>query len=104
METIAYLSVKISEHRDQFFAAFPEETLTPKHHFLEHYPAMIESYGPLGGIWTMKFEAKHSFLKQVVRHNFQKRVIDPYYKTSADDGIPLSYRCRKTLIVCHKNI
>lgn len=68
VETIAYLDFKISEHRDRFLAVFPEETLTPKHHFLEHYPALIEEYGPLVGIWTMRFEAKHSFFKQVVRH------------------------------------
>ncbi|XP_030248211.1 uncharacterized protein LOC115566456 isoform X2 [Sparus aurata] len=67
-ETIAYLDFKISEHRDRFLAVFPEETLTPKHHFLEHYPTLIENYGPLVGVWTMRFEAKHSFFKQVVRH------------------------------------
>lgn len=63
VETIAYLDFKISEHRDRFLAVFPEETLTPKHHSLEHYPALIEKYGPLVGVWTMRFEAKHSFFK-----------------------------------------
>lgn len=67
-ETIAYLDSKISEHRDRFCEVFPEEKLTPKHHFLEHYPALIKNYGPLVGVWTMRFEAKHKFFKQVVRH------------------------------------
>lgn len=67
-ETIAFLDSKISEHRDRFLAVFPEERLTPKHHFLEHYPRLIEEYGPLVGVWTMRFEAKHSFFKQVLRH------------------------------------
>lgn len=65
VETIAYLDFKISEHHDRFLAVFPGETLTPKHHFLI---ALIEEYGPLVGVWTMCFEAKHSFFKQVVRH------------------------------------
>lgn len=68
VETIAYLDSKISEHRQQFLAAFPEAKLTPKHHFLEHYPAIFEGYGSLVGVWTMRFEAKRSFFKQVVRH------------------------------------
>lgn len=66
-ESIAYLDFKISEHRERFFDVFPEETLTPKHHFLEHYPALIEKHGPLVGVWTMRFEAKHRFFKRVVR-------------------------------------
>lgn len=35
LETIAYLDFKISEHRDRFLEVFPEETLTPKHHYLD---------------------------------------------------------------------
>lgn len=42
LETVAYLDFKISEHRDRFLEVFPEETLTPEHHFLEHYPTLIE--------------------------------------------------------------
>lgn len=68
VESIAYLDFKISEHRDRFLEVFPEQKLIPKHHFLEHYPALIDKYGPLVGVWTMRFEAKHSFFKQVVRH------------------------------------
>ncbi|KAL6455740.1 hypothetical protein MHYP_G00355910 [Metynnis hypsauchen] len=65
-ETICYLDSKISEHRHRFFQAFPEEKLVPKHHFLEHYPDLIRAYGPLVSLWTMRFEAKHSFFKRPV--------------------------------------
>lgn len=34
---------------------------------MEHYPALIEAFGPLVGLWTMLFEAKHKFFKHVVR-------------------------------------
>lgn len=67
-ESIAYLESKISEHRYRYQELFPERRLLPKHHFLEHYPAMIPLFGPLILLWTMRFEAKHAFFKQVVRH------------------------------------
>lgn len=60
-ETICYLDSKISEHRHRFLQVFPQEKLIPKHHFLEHYPDLIRAYGPLVSLWTMRFEAKHSF-------------------------------------------
>ncbi len=67
-ESVAYLESKISEHRNRFQALFPERKLLPKHHFMEHYPAMIHLFGPPVSFWTMRFEAKHSFFKQVARH------------------------------------
>ncbi len=66
-ETIAYLDCKITEHRNRFLELFPARLL-PKPHFLEHYPQLIECFGPLVGQWTMRFEGKHSFFKKVVRH------------------------------------
>ena len=65
-ETVAYLNCKISDHRLRFLEIFPER-LRPKHHYIEHYPQMIRCFGPLVGQWTMRFEAKHSFFKQVAR-------------------------------------
>lgn len=60
-ETIAYLNFKISEHRVQLQEVFPDYRLLPKHHFLEHYPQLICQFGPLVCLWTLRFEAKHSF-------------------------------------------
>lgn len=67
-ESIDYLEFKISEHRQRFKEVFPDKKLLPKHHFLEHYPEMIKNFGPLVALWTMRYEAKHSFFKQIVRH------------------------------------
>lgn len=67
-ESISYLEMKISEHRQRYQELFPDVKLLPKHHFLEHYPEMVKSFGPLVHLWTMRFEAKHSFFKQVTRH------------------------------------
>lgn len=104
-ESIVYLDFKISEHHDRFLEVFPKEILTTKYHFLEHYPALIEKYGPLVGVWTMHFKAKQLFKASCEAHEqFQKCVVAPFYKTSDDDGIPHAYRCGKTGVVCLKNI
>lgn len=67
-ESIDYLEFKISDHRHKYQDLFPDVPLLPKHHFLEHYPQLIRAFGPLVGHWTLRFEAKHSFFKQVIRH------------------------------------
>lgn len=66
-ETIAYLEAKIYGHRQRYLELFPQIKLQPKHHYLEHYPQMIRYFRPLIALWTMRFEAKHSFFKKVVR-------------------------------------
>ncbi|KAK0144205.1 hypothetical protein N1851_017432 [Merluccius polli] len=67
-ESISYLDFKISEHRTVFKEVFPHERILPKHHYLEHYPWLIRQFGPLVALWTIRFEAKHSFFKRVIRH------------------------------------
>ncbi len=64
-ETIAYLNCKIVEHRHRFVELFPAQLLP---NYVEHYPQMIQCFGPLVGQWTMRSEAKHSFFKKVARH------------------------------------
>ncbi len=65
-ETICYLDSRISEHKQRLLPVFPEEKLIPKLHFLENYPELIRAYGPLVLLWTMRFEAKHSFFLSVL--------------------------------------
>lgn len=67
-DSLAFLESKIIEHTQRFRELFPDIKLLPKHHYLEYYPQMIRRFGPLVGQWTMRFEAKHSFFKQVIRH------------------------------------
>nr|XP_020474258.1 uncharacterized protein LOC109970793 [Monopterus albus] len=66
-ETLGYMESKISEHRHRYLDVFPSSKLTPKHHFLEHYPQLTTMFGPLVALWTMRFEAKHRFFKRIVR-------------------------------------
>ncbi len=86
-ESIAYLESKISEHRQRYQELFPEWRLLPKHHYLEHYPQIIRLYGPLVGYWTIRFEAKHSFFKQAIRH------------TSCFKNVPFSLATKHQLMI-----
>lgn len=79
-ESIAYLDLKISEHWHRFQEVFPNEELIPKHHFLEHYPELIKAFGPVIAFWTMRFEAKHSQFKRIVRHTGNYKNIFMYEK------------------------
>jgi len=66
---IGYLAMKISDHKLTYRQLFADKKFKPKHHFVEHYPDLIREYGPLGGMWTMRFEAKHSYFKRVVNES-----------------------------------
>lgn len=51
---------------------FGIECLTPKHHYLVHYPEHMLKFGPLRNIWCMRFESKHQYFKKLssVLRNF----------------------------------
>ena len=59
---VGYLATKIAAHKRLYKELFPQTNLKPKHHYVEHYPQLIREFGPLTNMWTMRFEAKHSFL------------------------------------------
>lgn len=88
-ESISYLEFKIREHRQRYKELFPNSRILPKHHFVEHYPVMIRLFGPLVHKWTMRFEAKHSFFKQVARH------------TNCFKNIPLTLARKHQLVIAH---
>jgi hypothetical protein len=68
-----YLRSKIVDRKRNFHLLFPGKKFKPKHHYVEHYPELIAEFGPLLFMWTMRFEAKHSYCKRVVQesHNFK---------------------------------
>ncbi len=103
---IAYLECKISEHRQRYQELFPYQKLLPKHHFLEHFPELIKCFGPLVTLWTMRFEAKHSFLKQVVRrtNNFRNITLTLATKHQLMVGYNMLMPDRETLFLEVANI
>lgn len=44
-----------------------KRNLTPKHHFLVHYPEYIRRMGPPIHHWAMRFESKHRVLTEISR-------------------------------------
>ena len=73
-DTIAYFRVLIEEKLQTFKEIYPHEKLLPKHHYMLHYPAQIERFGPLIQCWTMRHEAKLSFMKKVSRLSNYKNI------------------------------
>ncbi|XP_028395767.1 uncharacterized protein LOC114519789 [Dendronephthya gigantea] len=68
---VACLKVIISEHHVMFKRLYPHASIIPKMHYLIHVPDEILRFGPPRNIWTMRFEAKHSFLKSSITKNFK---------------------------------
>lgn len=66
------LKIHIKHHLQSVISVF-KRTLTPKHHFLLHYPESIQKLGPPIHLWTMRFEAKHKIFTEIakVRKNFK---------------------------------
>ena len=69
---ILYLNRLVNLYVEERLKLFPADPLRPKHHYLLHYPWLIQMYGPLIRVWTMRMESKHSFFKRSARssHNF----------------------------------
>lgn len=66
--SVAYLETHISEFLGAVQVVLPCLHLTPKFHFLIHYPRALTMFGPLRNLWCMRFEAKHQYFKSVVNH------------------------------------
>ena len=66
---IAYLSTLIDEYLEERKQNFPDDRMKPKHHYFKHYPRLILEFGPLIRVWTLRFESKHSYLKQCIKHS-----------------------------------
>ena len=63
----AILKVTIEEHHRSFIEMYTAEAVTPKFHFLFHYPTQILNVGPMIRTWNMRNEAKLNIFKQASR-------------------------------------
>lgn len=71
-DTIEYLRQLIEEKLILFTELYPTESIIPKQHCMIHYPSQIMRSGPLIHSWTMRHEAKLSFIKRASRRvNFK---------------------------------
>lgn len=53
-------------YRQLLLTVFSRIKLHSKHQFTEHYPYLIQMFGPWTECWTIRFEAKQSFFKKVL--------------------------------------
>lgn len=70
-DDINNLKHKIKLHHKLYRELFG--ALKPKHHFLLHYPTIIEKSGPLKYFWSFRFEAKHKDIKKYA-HSISSRL------------------------------
>lgn len=71
-DLIPYLRLLIEEKLSSFKLLYPDVNITPKMHYMLHYPTQILRYGPLLRAWCMRHESKLSFVKQAsIRGNFK---------------------------------
>lgn len=62
---IKKLELDIENYLKNFKKHYPTNRIIPKQHFLIHYPSTIRKFGPPRSYSTIRFEAKHSYFKQV---------------------------------------
>lgn len=55
--TARHLSLSVENFLRHWKLVFPQESLTPKAHFLVHYPTALRKYGPLALQTCLPFEA-----------------------------------------------
>lgn len=58
----------VSEHHTEFQSVFNKK-LTPKLHFMVHYPRAMEMLGPISNISSMRFESFHCIFKNVIKNS-----------------------------------
>nr|XP_037272441.1 uncharacterized protein LOC119164364 [Rhipicephalus microplus] len=65
IEQIAYLERLISCFCVDFRILFPNTPAPCKLHYIIHYPKYMVMYGPLVHLWSMRYEAKHQYFKDL---------------------------------------
>ena len=63
----AVLRGLIEEHHSLFRDIYTDSFITPKFHFMVHYPSQIIALGPMVRTWTMRHEAKLNLFKRAAR-------------------------------------
>ena len=89
-ETVPDLEQLIYDHNTEFKMEYPKVPCTPKFHYLVHLPKQIERFGPGRCQWTMRFEGKHLFFKNI--------------KWKCFKNLPYSVSMRHQLWMCWKQL
>ena len=73
-DTATYFRVLVEEKLSLLRRLYSSITLKPKMHYLVHYASQMERFGPLINTWTMRHEAKLSFIKRSSRRGNFKNI------------------------------
>ena len=79
-ETLPYLRLLVTERLQLLKELYPLQTIKPKMHYMVHYASQVEKYGPLLHSWTMRHEAKLSFIKRSSRRGNFKNILKTVVK------------------------
>lgn len=66
-DELAYLEILVHAFLSEMTEVFGN-VLTPKCHYLVHYPRLMCMYGPLRSLWCMQFEGKHQYFKNLANN------------------------------------
>ncbi|KAL1422132.1 hypothetical protein MTO96_022435 [Rhipicephalus appendiculatus] len=72
---IPYLELKIEQFLQSYMRRYPDASVTPKMHFMVHYPRIVSLLGSLTQNWCMRFEAKHQYFKRLATRTMNFRNI-----------------------------
>lgn len=89
VKNINLLKALTSKHHKLYIKLF-NDTLKPKHHFLLHYPHIMQEFGPLKQMSCIRFEAKHKVLKEVAKSVTSRK--NPAYTLALKHQLQLNYR------------
>ena len=68
--TISELDIVIKDYLKTFSSLYEDVNMTPKMHFLCHFPQQMKEFGPLRLHGTFRFEHKNGLIKGFDFHNF----------------------------------
>ena len=70
-----FLADLIETFLDSYFREFPDVSMKPKFHYIVHYPKLMLKFGPLIHCWTLRFEGKHLYFKELSYRSKNRRLL-----------------------------
>ena len=67
--SVSKLVTAVKQWLTLFHRVFPDFQMTPKFHNLVHYPSQVRKHGPLKKYSAIRYEAKHSEMKQYLANS-----------------------------------
>lgn len=97
-DTVPYLNILVEEKLECLKQLYPSSSIKPKMmHYMIHYGSQVEQYGPLIHSWTMRHEAKLSFVKRSSRRGNFKNILKTIVKHH-QQWLCYQLKCEQTLL------